>query len=146
MKKIFVRNRNNLNNLLAGVKLGRFICISITDFSEAFSPYIPNNKDCLGVLAIRFNDFEESSHSNEIICTEKTGILIAYFIAQHWDQADSVIINCDAGISRSAGVAVAIAEYYGKSAVDINTTQLCWMPNSTVKKYTLNGLKSYYSN
>lgn len=61
------------------------------------------------VLHICFDDVGR----NEPCCmSAQDAARIRSFLEQHWEHTERLIVHCDAGISRSAGVCAAIMKFY----------------------------------
>ena len=102
--------------------------ISISDCDKTF-PHLDNNPQN-GILfqcKLHFDDVE-SGGSNCI--TDKDAVRIASFVNSIKDKADLLIVHCEAGISRSSGVAAAIMKFLHNNDTPIfNNTLFC--PNMT---------------
>ena len=59
------------------------------------------------ILFLSFDDIEYEDNP-KFAMTEDDGKQVANFINKYYDEVDDIIIHCDGGISRSAGVAAAI--------------------------------------
>jgi predicted protein tyrosine phosphatase len=145
MKKILILSRQTANANFTDLS-GKHLILSITSPSDVFTPYIDNqNKNCVGILALKFDDYAENNfeniHPGTILFDERKANLIANFVYSHWSIIDTISINCDAGISRSAGVAQAIYEHF-KNEVELTTQQSLFFPNNLVKKMMLKALAS----
>lgn len=101
-------------------------------------------------LFLAFSDIEDTRHFEDIeiqkkagipfeIFTEAMSVLVWKFINRHLPNIDLIVVNCEAGISRSAGIAPAISkvldgddEYFFKH----------YLPNSLVyNKILKEGMK-----
>lgn len=80
-----------------------FIIISICS-ERGTSPEFAENDNLKGVLYLKFDDVE---HEPNCISDEQAK-QIAEFVEKHEDGGYDLYVHCDAGISRSAGVAAAI--------------------------------------
>jgi len=65
------------------------------------------------------------------------------FIDFHLNSIDGIVIHCDAGISRSAGCAMAVAEYIGSENI-VRTHGEGFRPNFTVYDCARKELGIYY--
>lgn len=59
------------------------------------------------LLPLSFADVADPDSAAHGI-TEEDAQKIAQFVREHWGKVDSFIVHCDAGVSRSAGVAAGI--------------------------------------
>lgn len=110
-------------------------CISIASVENTW-PEI-DDKNRLGILRLNFWD---TNHITEKSFTEEHASQILDFVDKFWDDIDLLMVHCEAGISRSSGVASAIElikngrgadNYY----FDQNTH---YIPNTLVYKTLLN--------
>lgn len=80
------------------------------------------------IPAVTLNLGYESSHF-----TSEDAKEVANFILKNWRNVELVIFQCEEGISRSAGMAMATDEAFNNNAYDIaNTPPFC--PNMLVYK------------
>lgn len=108
--EVVVRNRHTVT-LKDDIQEGKSIAIiSITD--PTFShPEIPEWPELRGVLKLKFHDTDKlDPHFNYVLMDDNHGDQVASFVEKHKD-VDVLIVNCDAGISRSSGVAAAILKH-----------------------------------
>ncbi len=61
----------------------------------------------LGILRLSFDDIDMEDNEQHAM-TSKDGEKIISFVNKWYNKADTIIVHCDGGISRSAGVAAAI--------------------------------------
>ena len=59
------------------------------------------------ILSLSFDDINIEDDP-KFAMTLEDGKKVADFVNQHYDEVDTIIVHCDGGISRSAGVAAAI--------------------------------------
>lgn len=113
------------------------VIISITDIDKELNNLIVNtNNGIKSVLQVQFDDYDQGEPN---CITEKDAEKIAEFVKRTADKVDTVIVHCEAGISRSAGVAAAISKYlFNDDTAIFNNRQYC--PNMTCYRYVLNAL------
>jgi predicted protein tyrosine phosphatase len=88
--------------------------ISIQDPFEKFV-YLPKNKNRVGVLKLKFYDFDGEQGIpiyDAHLFTEKDANYILNFVERIKDRVDLICVNCVAGVSRSAGIASALSKIY----------------------------------
>lgn len=85
------------------------IIISIKSSWDRVLPSLPmnENNNVKHILSLSFDDFEFEQMPQYCMKYED-GDKIVDFVNQYYDEADLIIVHCDGGISRSAGVAAAI--------------------------------------
>ena len=90
------------------------IVISITISDKTFCS-IPSNDDRLGLLRIKFDDIDNvprnAKYEDKVVFNEEHAKKIADFVKEHLVDAELIVINCEAGRSRSAGVAMALHKW-----------------------------------
>lgn len=89
------------------------IFISITD-PELCDNSFANNHYIKAILKLKFDDvdgFQDKLLFNEIPMSLTQAKQIADFVLQWKDKVDLIVVHCEAGISRSAGVCAAIMKY-----------------------------------
>mgnify|MGYP007044048022 CR=1 FL=1 len=117
---IEVHSRDTIRNIKPKYP---FIVISIFD-PRSFPAPIGKSTNCKGILQLSFDDvdakrgmsYEEQSNRDEVCITETQAQLIADFVKAYKDRVELIICQCEAGISRSAGVAAAIADYFNQDS------------------------------
>lgn len=90
----------------------RTIIISITDpnkdpvvFCKApFSPLI-------AVCRVSFDDIDRKKNEEDILMSKEDAENIKRFVERYADKAEQIIVHCEAGQSRSAGIMAAIKEW-----------------------------------
>ena len=115
------------------------ISINSPKFNKAIIPYRPN---CLEILYLEFHDLD-----NKIISGGVKYKLISSLDAERvWeivnvykDKIDLIICQCEAGISRSAGIAGALSKVLNGDDTGIFKK---YLPNMLVYKTILNGRKN----
>ncbi len=81
-------------------------CISIANTEEDFA-YIPE-ENCVALLQLAFVDITQPM-PGYILFHDDHAHDIFDFVTQYWDWIDTLLVHCDAGISRSSAVAAAIS-------------------------------------
>lgn len=110
--KIFVMNRKEAIEFCKHPHLAQSAMISIgtphEDYKEEPFCSIPNN--VVGICCVNFFDLDNTYPIKEGLMKYKDAKKIAEFVSQNRNKI--IIVHCDAGQSRSAGVAAAISRYY----------------------------------
>ena len=91
------------------------IIISITDISTNRNTFA-KNPNIYSILHLKFND--ESDSDKSAINTEQAKE-IALFINIWKDMVELIIVHCEAGVSRSSGVAAGIMKYINNDDMSI---------------------------
>ncbi|MCX7805857.1 MAG: hypothetical protein N3A38_11800 [Planctomycetota bacterium] len=119
--------------VMSGERLRRYeeqtphVVVVIT--SPGFRPVLPQRPACRGVLHLEFDDIRSPRHEGKPLAATDAG-RVWEFLISHAARIRTVIVSCPGGISRSAGVAAALAEYFGH---DSNTYhRRPFNPNSLV--------------
>jgi predicted protein tyrosine phosphatase len=76
------------------------------------------------------------------IFTKEQAEKIAAFILPKKDEIDLLICQCEYGVSRSAGCAAAISEYFYKNGIDI-FADYYYLPNKRVYSETIKALREF---
>lgn len=103
--KFIVKNRSDVKN--AYFPGGTAILISITDPGKYHCLPSGRYKD---VLCVKFHDADIVSNGIRLIDTDTTEKIITFVITNL--DVDFVVVNCEAGISRSAGCAAALSKIF----------------------------------
>ena len=101
MTKINIYSRRQVQRLIPSRKS---ILISITDPGREF----PKVSGAWRSLQLQFHDLDEARNKNDKLINEWHAVSILNHV--RLTQPEEIVINCEAGISRSAGVAVALEE------------------------------------
>ena len=104
MKQIMVSNRHWATDFTQIPDLPPHIIISITDPGTLPAILRPNFQT-KGILRLEFEDVD--GDQPEAMTLEQAEA-IANFVNEHKDLIDIILVHCEAGVSRSAGVAAAI--------------------------------------
>lgn len=91
------------------------IIVSITDVDSQFNRF-NDNPHIKGICHIKFDDVdfgEENCISNE------DGQSIIAFVNKYINSVDKIIVHCEAGVSRSAGVCAALMQIINGSDMEI---------------------------
>ena len=118
MKEVLVMNRIEARLYSREPHSSTSIIISINDVNAKANIIYPNhrfNNNILAVLHVFFDDIEEGPNAIKI-CDANA---IVDFVNYWQDKIDTIIIHCNAGVSRSAGCAAAILKYFTGSGIQI---------------------------
>lgn len=136
MRKIIIMDRAGARkNSYSDTTTARII-ISIYDAMGKPVSFNPNNPSIKNILSISFDDIDgygmfsmEKEHARKI----------AKLVSRYNDDVE-IIVHCEAGISRSAGVAAALEEHFnGDGSVVFNNPE--YIPNRWCYSLTLTTLK-----
>lgn len=100
-----------------------YICISVSNWQT--EPYsVPANNLCPAVLYLKFDDVSYSTDDEmnyqyddgyePIPFTDNNAADIVRFVKKWNSHTDDILINCEAGISRSPGIAMALSQWLNK--------------------------------
>jgi len=116
---------------------GRTICISITDPEEP--PAVLSDRFD-GILRLSFSDIAHASAAKgHVLFSRGDAVRVLEFVNNAAD-TEIIVIHCFAGISRSAGVALALAEMNGWPVADLEKRHPFW--NTWVRAELLRAAKS----
>ena len=123
--------------------------ISISDSDKNNIVFNKNTYNNIrSTLLLKFDDVEEHSHAkNEIVISDNDAINIVNFVSANKDKVDCFVVNCEAGISRSAGCCAAIMlALTGDDFAIFDNPSKC--PNMTVYRKVLKAFldAGYFSN
>lgn len=118
--------------------------ISISTPGDEKAEFDRNNKTIKDILYLEFYDI--SYNSQEIFkgyepMTDEDAVKIKDFVLKWKDEVDTIWVHCDAGISRSAGVAAGIIEALGEDNSYIFDSKV-YFPNLLCYRKTLNAFTS----
>ena len=122
-----------------------YAVISITD-PEASHPALVRSDHCRDVLRLRFLDIDGRIAQIRIPAPHVVGFTpeiaakIAEFVReQRKNGVNLIVVNCEFGMSRSAGVAAALSLYYN---YDETFFLVHFQPNSWVRRLVLEALRT----
>lgn len=95
--------------------LRREICISISD---ADAPLARISSRFAAVLRLNFDDVIESEEPSVVLFTEEHASQIREFLDK-WPNAERVVVHCNAGVSRSPGVALGLCDLRGWATAEL---------------------------
>jgi len=131
--EIEIRNRNNINQ---SNQTGESIIISIAD-PDNDHPEIDTFRGLQSILKLSFHDITPAMNVPEKYkhMSDEQAVEVAEFIKEHKD-IDKLIVQCDAGISRSAGLGAGVFAFLSNSENEILTDSR-YIPNMWVYYQTL---------
>lgn len=94
------------------------IAISITDPSSESSKLINEKNSLLDVFQLQFHDLDKETGNlkyDKFIFTEDNAKKILEFVIKYENIVDTILVHCEAGISRSAGIAGALSLIYNNN-------------------------------
>jgi hypothetical protein len=122
----------------------KYAIISITDNTRYFTSYPTSDINMVALLALKFADTDDKEDIDDWKCISNTQAkLILDFAFSVKEEVDTIIINCDAGISRSSGIAAALSYIFNGTDSEIWDNPK-FFPNKLVYDTILNA--AGYSN
>jgi predicted protein tyrosine phosphatase len=120
-----------------------FISITVPNVPH---PRLVECEACRGTLLLHFSDIDGPLSPtlpmppSERLFNREMAEEIASFVRRHLAEGTSlIVVNCDAGVSRSAGVAAALSLHYNG---DDSTFRREFSPNAWVRKLTGEALRA----
>ncbi len=104
IKEFTVLPRNKAKELSYNKLSKKYAIISITD-KENEPVRFPANPMITAILPLSFNDTDDEASG---AITDGDADIIARFVTAVSDKVDCLVVHCEAGVSRSAGVCAAI--------------------------------------
>jgi predicted protein tyrosine phosphatase len=101
---------------------GREICISISDPDAQPARVSPR---FAAVLRLNFDDVTERGEPSDILFAENHAREIRDFL-EAWPSAERVMIHCNAGVSRSPGVALGLCDVRGWATAQLERSHPGW--------------------
>jgi predicted protein tyrosine phosphatase len=101
---------------------GREICISISDPDAA--PARVSSRFA-AVLRLNFDDVTERGEDSDILFAEEHAREIREFL-DSWPSAERVMVHCNAGVSRSPGVALGLCDVRGWATAALERSHPGW--------------------
>ena len=132
MVEIWVCNREQVPSVIDEMGPLTYAHISITSYRIGEWPITIYGANCLAGLHFRLDDVDEADN-NSVPINDGQAKTIYSFVKALYSSIDVLLINCEAGISRSAGVASAIACFlYKDDMAFISRTGVLPHPNRAV--------------
>jgi predicted protein tyrosine phosphatase len=101
---------------------GTEICISISDPD---APPAQVSPQFAAVLRLNFNDVTERGEPSDILFAEEHAREIRDFL-NSWPSAERVMVHCNAGVSRSPGVALGLCDVRGWATAALERSHPGW--------------------
>jgi predicted protein tyrosine phosphatase len=133
--KYEVKNRRDARMATVQTNAPTTAIISITDIGSEKNSFYPQSW-LKAVLDIQFNDVE----SGRGCITKEQAAEIAHFARSVYPQVERIIVHCEYGQSRSAGVAAAISKHYEGNSGGIFGNPV-YSPNRTCYDFVLGALQ-----
>jgi len=110
--KFIVMNRKEVLDFCKHPHLAQFIIISISTPHVEYSefPFCTATNNVIDICEVQFFDLDNTYPIKKGLMEFKDAKKIAEFVSYYKDKI--IIVHCDAGQSRSAGVAAALSKYY----------------------------------
>ena len=87
------------------------LIISITDPALAPNTFA-RNSNIIGLCRLQFDDVtEENARPEDVLMSDSDALKIKDFVSRYKDRVECIIVHCEVGVSRSAGVMAAIQKY-----------------------------------
>ena len=144
-----VFSRQNANKYAHTMHEYTSAMISIADTDKENINIVPSAENNVrSFLLLKFDDVDIGSHlPHEIPISDEQAAQIVNFVTANKDKVDCFVVNCEAGVSRSAGCCAAIMLALTGSDKEIfNNPTKC--PNMTVYRKVLNAFveAGYFDN
>lgn len=116
-----------------------YAVVSITGPDQRMEKALGDRPQCRGVIHLQFDDIEHVSPNDyyTALMTEEQAQEVVKFVQEAVEHVSLLVIHCEAGMSRSAGVGAALGLYYHQS--DRHFHEWYW-PNAHVKSLVLRAL------
>ena len=110
--KIIVMNRKEVLDFCKHPHLAQFAIISISTPHVEYSefPFCTATNNVIDICEVQFFDLDNTYPIKKGLMEFKDAKKITEFVSYYKDKI--IIVHCDAGQSRSAGVAAALSKYY----------------------------------
>lgn len=102
--KFEVMSRANARKMSFKPDIDKCIIVSITD-TESDINHFALNKNIRAVLNLKFDDVD---FGDDNCITPQDGVKIIDFVNKHINDVEKIVVHCEAGVSRSAGVCAAL--------------------------------------
>jgi len=133
-----IMNRAKAHHASGEVNSPTTAIISITDKGDKPNTFFPQE----WIIDIHHSQFNDVIKNRPHALTAQQAKEIADFVIEHYNEVDRLIIQCEFGQSRSAGVAAAICEFFEGHDNGI-TSDPAYLPNWHCYHLVLDALKAY---
>ena len=115
------------------------LIISVTDPSAGLNNFA-RNRSIFAICHVQFDDVTpESVGADDVLMTERDAEKIRDYVRAYKSKVENIIVHCEAGISRSAGIMAAIEEHLTSAPSPIFTSE-DYSPNLHCYALTLEAL------
>lgn len=129
---VSIMNRQQASEFTHQQHTDPYILISITDTNLPPNTF-GDDPMLIGVLPLKFDDTEENEPNH---ITDEQAHAIVKFVKKFDQTISHIVVHCEGGVSRSAGIAAALCLHYNNDDWDIfNNVHLA--PNMTCYKTLL---------
>lgn len=117
------------------------IIVSITDVGSSPNYFNKENKHVKAILSLQFDDVDYG----QVNCiTSEDARMIVDFVSKWSNKVNLVIVHCEAGISRSAGVCAALMKIFNGDDFEIFDNSR-YAPNMTCYRAVLESYFRFYN-
>jgi len=115
--KFLITNREKIISL-DGLLNQKHIVISICEPDMGLDfPELPENPNRLGVLRLSFTDIDDIDAAKQIgqahyLMTKEQAEEVVVFVKKYANSIETIVCQCDGGISRSSGMAAALSKIF----------------------------------
>lgn len=116
------------------------IIISIVDVEDDW----PNFDENPNIVDIIYNKFDDVDYDEDNVMTREQAEKIVKFVNEHINDVEEIIVHCEAGVSRSAGVCAALMLIVNGDDKEIfENSKYC--PNRVCYRYILDAYYGGYN-
>lgn len=119
------------------------LIISITDPLSTLNTFA-QNRNIVSICRVQFDDVtRENAGPDDILMRVQDAQKIRDYVRAYADKVECIIVHCEAGISRSAGVMAAIQKYLLGDDSEIFNSNL-YLPNEHCYRLMTSALEGYF--
>lgn len=138
--KFEVLSRQKAKKMSYNQNIDDCIIVSITDIDKEIN-HFADNPHIKNICRVQFDDVEIDGPNH---ISKKDAEKIIAFVNNYIDKVDKIIVHCEAGVSRSAGVCAALMQIITGDDMDIfNNPKFC--PNMTCYRTILTSYFGSYN-
>ena len=119
------------------------LIISITDPLGSLNTFA-QNQNIVSICRVQFDDVtRENAAPDDILMNVQDAQKIRDYVRAYMDKVECIIVHCEAGISRSAGVMAAIQKYLlGDDSAIFNSN--LYLPNEHCYRMMTSAFEGYF--